>query len=219
MSQSGPYPGPAQQPPGRGPDGPYTEPADPWGSQDAWPTGPATTPPPSSPTGFGSPGYDPSFGFDRSQPGWGFQPPAPPPPRRRGPGAGIIVLVVVLGLLALAGGGVTWWLLSRPDTPAQALPQPSPTTAAPSTAASGDADARFVTSGQCVRNEGSEDVPQMTIAPCAKGTFEVLKRVDGATTGERDAEKKCASVAGYTNWYFYDSELDALDFVLCLRGR
>ena len=48
---------------------------------------------------------------------------------------------------------------------------------------------------------------------------EVLKRVDGATSGEKDAESKCAVVRGYTNWYFYDSELDGLDFVLCLRAR
>ena len=49
------------------------------------------------------------------------------------------------------------------------------------------------------------------------GTFEVLKRVDGRTTGEADAENKCSKVDKYTKWYFYDSELDSLDFVLCLR--
>ncbi len=217
MSQSGPYPGPSQRPPGRESGDPYTEPADPWGGQDAWPTGPAGTPPHGPPTGFGSPGYDPGVGFDRSQSSWAFPPPARP--RRRGPGPGMIALVSVLGLLVLAGGGVTWWLLSRPEAPPQALPQPVPSTAAPSTAASGDADARFVTAGQCVRNEGSEDVPRMRVTACAGGSFEVLKRIDGITTGEKDAQVKCAKVSGYTNWYFYDSELDGLDFVLCLRAR
>lgn len=222
MSQNGPYPGPSQQPPGRDPDEPYTEPADPWSGQAAaWPaepTAPAATP--GSPAAFGGPGFDRSFGFDRSQSltgrssaGW----PPPAPPRRRA-GTGIILLVSLLGVLVLAGGGVLgWWLVARDDDPARAA-LPSPSSAAPSTASS-DADARFVTVGKCVRNEGSEDVPQMTIVPCGEGAFEVLKRVDGATTGEHDAERKCAAVTGYTNWYFYDSELDALDFVLCLRGR
>ena len=73
--------------------------------------------------------------------------------------------------------------------------------------------------GQCVRNEGTADAPAMTIVPCASGTYEVLKRVDGRTTGEADAEAKCSKVASYTKWYFYDSELDSLDFVLCLRER
>jgi hypothetical protein len=36
------------------------------------------------------------------------------------------------------------------------------------------------------------------------------------TSGEPDAVAKCAKVAGYTDWYFFNSELDALDFVLCL---
>ena len=80
-------------------------------------------------------------------------------------------------------------------------------------------DARFVAKGQCVRNEGTADKPEMKIVACASGTFEVLKRVDGRTTGEADAEAKCGKVANYTKWYFYDSELDSLDFVLCLRER
>ncbi|GAB3950012.1 hypothetical protein GCM10027614_49730 [Micromonospora vulcania] len=47
----------------------------------------------------------------------------------------------------------------------------------------------------------------------------MLSRVDGPTSGERDAEAKCAKVENYTNWYFFDSELDTLDFVLCLKQR
>ena len=209
MSQSGPYPGPSPQP-GRDPDEPYTEPADPWSGHPTWPA----TPAPGSP----ATGFEPSYGFDRSQSMTGWSPP-PAPPRRRGPGTAIVVLVVVLGVLVVIGGGVAWWLIARGGDDPVAKPQPAPSSAAPSTAPSDETDARFVTAGQCVRNGGSEDVPQMTIAPCGDGTFEVLKRVDGATTGEPDAQKKCATVTGYTNWYFYDSELDALDFVLCLRGK
>ena len=47
----------------------------------------------------------------------------------------------------------------------------------------------------------------------------MLRRIDGATSGEKDAAAKCAKVDGYTNWYFFDSELDTLDFVLCLKQR
>ncbi|WP_375373504.1 hypothetical protein [Micromonospora sp. ATA51] len=47
----------------------------------------------------------------------------------------------------------------------------------------------------------------------------MLRRFDGATSGEKDAQAKCAKVDGYTNWYFFDSELDTLDFVLCLKQR
>ena len=57
----------------------------------------------------------------------------------------------------------------------------------------------------------------MKIVSCASGTFEVLKRVDGRTTGPTDAEAKCGKVPSYTKWYFYDSELDSLDFVLCMK--
>jgi hypothetical protein len=76
-----------------------------------------------------------------------------------------------------------------------------------------------VKKGQCVRNEGTADAPVMTIVPCVSGTYEVLKRIDGRTTGEADAEAKCSKVPNYTKWYFYDSELDSLDFVLCLKER
>jgi hypothetical protein len=81
------------------------------------------------------------------------------------------------------------------------------------------AAARYVTVGQCVRNAGTAAVPDMRITTCAGGTFKVLKRVEGRTTGEGDAESKCSKVQNYTKWYFYDSELDSLDFVLCLRER
>jgi hypothetical protein len=43
--------------------------------------------------------------------------------------------------------------------------------------------------------------------------------LDGVTSGEPDAVAKCAKVAGYTDWYFFNSELDTLDFVLCLKAR
>ncbi len=230
MTQNGPYPGQPSQPwsaGGNSPE-PYTEPADPWGDhptaqapESAWGAHPTSMPPaPESSVGYHAP---PTYGASalNAPPAWS-QPPPPPPKRRNTP---IVALVVVLGLLICGGLGTTAWLLNERETGAAngtsaSLPPTVPATddvAAPQPRSS--SDARFVTKGQCVRNEGTADRPEMKILPCASGTYEVLKRVDGRTTGEADAEDKCAKVEKYTKWYFYDSELDSLDFVLCLRER
>ncbi|MFV2102233.1 LppU/SCO3897 family protein [Micromonospora sp. LOL_024] len=87
-------------------------------------------------------------------------------------------------------------------------------------AAISSTDPRFVRAGQCVSNEASAGAkPELLIGECGSKSYEVLRRFDGKTSGEKDAEEKCAKVDGYTNWYFYDSELDSLDFVLCLKQR
>jgi hypothetical protein len=106
--------------------------------------------------------------------------------------------------------------------PATGSPAPSPpATVPPGTPGTGTPtpDARFVEAGQCVRNEGDQQRPALVIADCAAGTYEVLKRIDASTTGRADAELKCAEVTGYTDWYFFDSPLDTLDYVLCLRSH
>ncbi len=242
MTQNGPYPGQPSQPwSAEGSDDSYQEPADPWGDHqhDAWGGNPTSTPPGAggSPADYGltGSGYVPAPPYtsapDPSSPGVsapGMAPgwaPGPVPPRRRGPGAPIVALVVVLGLLICGGLGTTAWLLIQRSnenaTAGAATPTPTVarTTAAELPRPQDSQNARFVTKGQCVRNEGTADAPQMTIVPCTNGTYEVLARVDGRTTGEADAETKCAKVRQYTKWYFYDSELDSLDFVLCLRER
>ena len=215
MSQNGPYSGPPWSS-GRGSEEPYAEPSDPWGDQGS--TAPASPPawgahPPSIPQQpvsypSGSPGGSPS---------WSQPPPLPPPPRRNGP---MVVLVVTLGLLICVGLGATLWLLherngaarSRAATPAPSLP------AGPGVTPAGSEDARFnVKEGDCVVNEGTDEEPEMRTTACTSGTYVVLKRIRGKTTGERDAEGKCSKVPGYTKWYFYDSPLDDLDFVLCLK--
>ena len=219
MSQHGPLPGPPSHPwSGGSSDEPYTAPADPWGDQ---PTAPGEGAGWGGPPASTAPSLDASVGYgaeamDTSLPAWG----APPPPPSRRRNTPIITLVAVLGLLILGGLGTTAWLLvkrdhqkangvlpaaTEPITPADvAEPQPS-------------SDARFVKMGECVANEGTAQSPSMAVVPCARGTYEVLRRVDGKTTGEADAEAKCSKVSNYTKWYFYDSELDSLDFVLCLR--
>jgi hypothetical protein len=234
MRKNGPFPEP---PPwsGDGSDEPYTEPADPWGDHptdvapgSAW----GGHPPAETPwVGHSRSGMDAGPTFEAPQsfgvsalnaapPGWG----QPPPPRKRR-SAPIVAIVAVLGLLICGGLGTTAWLLNQrgngalgrtPTTAPSSLPA---TDAAVAPGPQTSADARFVAKGQCVRNEGTADRPEMEITACVSGTFEVLKRVDGRTTGEADAESKCNKVPRYTKWFFYDSELDSLDFVLCLRER
>ncbi|BFU47967.1 hypothetical protein [Krasilnikovia sp. MM14-A1004] len=223
MTQNGPYSGrpwPAGGSPGS--DEPYTEPADPWGEHPtaAAPEGGWGAHPVSGPTPTGSsPGYPQPYPPAPTGAPGGWTPPVEPQPRRRnGP---IVALVVVLGLLICGGLATTAWLITR-DTDKKSQSGALATPSAPTTGGvepRSSEDARFVTKGQCVRNEGTTDSPIMKITPCASGTYEVLKRVDGRTSGEDDAKVKCSKVPHYTKWYFYDSELDSLDFVLCLRER
>lgn len=157
----------------------------------------------------------------------------PLPPRRRGPLAAVLATVV---LVVLAGGaGVLWLLAGDGGEPVAPEPASVPTVALSGSSATPDgavspgpsaaapessADPRFVEVGDCVRNDGpAGGRPELLISECGPQTYEVLLRVDGPTTGEKDAAAKCASVGGYTNWYFFDSELDTLDFVLCLKQR
>jgi hypothetical protein len=241
MTQNGPHPG---QPWSAGGVGePYQEPADPWGESDGWGGNPTSTPPgiSGSPADYGmtGSGFVPGQQYTAPQTSMpGFPPtgmhPAPvwvppaPGAGRRGPGAPIVALVVVLGLLICGGLGTTGYLLANqgddkdPVASGTTTPAPAATTAVaadPDPEPQSSQDARFVTKGQCVRNEGTSDTPKMSIVPCGSGTYEVLARVEGRTTGEADAQAKCAKVRQYTKWYFYDSELDGLDFVLCLKER
>lgn len=227
MSQNGPYPGQGWSAGGSsGSDEPYTEPADPWGdaatqpsplSDNAWGGQPMSVPPAQENSAGFNGGY-PVAPVHNAPPVW-QQPEMPPPRRRNTP---IIALVVVLGLLIVSGLATAAWLVQQTGKPQvgeslQPTATPSATNGSVPEPRSSQ-DARFVAKGQCVRNEGAADEsPALKIVACASGTYEVLKRVDGRTTGEADAESKCSKVSKYTKWYFYDSELDSLDFVLCLK--
>jgi hypothetical protein len=175
--------------------------------------------------------YEQTYAPAGSEPPWADPAPPAPVPDRRG-GMPILVLAVVLALLVFGGGGTALYLLGRGEEPATAEASPQASTPAPSGAArpSGAAkastpgpqastDARFVKVGQCVKNEGAASQPRLVITKCGARTYQVLARIDGATTGERDAKAKCGKVRGYTDWFFFNSELDALDFVLCLKLR
>ncbi|MFI5893212.1 hypothetical protein ACIA5D_24195 [Actinoplanes sp. NPDC051513] len=203
MSQKGPHSGPPWS--HGSSDDSYGEPADPWGDQGA------AVPPDPSWGGQSIPQQQASY-----PPASLWSQPTPPPrPKRNTP---IVALVVTLGVLICIGLGATAWLLKeRADNP-KASPSPSDAATNPGPVPLGSEDARFnVKQGDCVVNEGTDEAPEMRATQCVSGTYQVLKRIDGPTTGEKDAEAKCAKVQGYTKWYFYDSPLDDLDFVLCLK--
>ena len=150
----------------------------------------------------------------------------------------MIAVLVTLVVLVLGVGGAGVWWVTRDSGGSDSLPTAGATT--PGTdperpgsdrahrpgrtegtpAPESSTDARLVKEGQCVKNEGDPSgKPKLAITKCAPETYEVLRRFDGATDGENDAKTKCAQVEGYTEWYFFDSELDVLDFVLCLKER
>lgn len=191
-------------------------------------------------SGYREGGYDPGYPSARPyDPGYG-QPAVPSPVRqpavpvtpekKRGLSTPVLALIVVLALLVL-GGGTAFYLTGRSDPTPVSQPATSPSGAAtgnatPTAQPAGNTpgpesftDARFVKTGQCVKNEGSGGTPKLLITECASKTYEVMARFDGATSGEADAKSKCVKVQGYTDWYFYNSELDVLDFVLCLKQR
>ncbi|MEU4788680.1 flagellar basal body protein FliL [Micromonospora tulbaghiae] len=231
--QPGPQYGP---PPGARPYGPpadqYGPPTQQYGSADRY--GPPTQqyePGPAWSPGLPQQGH-PADPYAASPYGGGQPQYAEPTPPKRGKGP-LLVVVIVLAVLLLGGAGAYWMLGRDEQTPTggtTAATQPAadpsgappsepadttPTTAAPASST----DPRFVKAGQCVANEGGGGQPKLVIADCAPKTYEVLRRIDGATSGKKDAEAKCGKVAGYTDWYFFDSELDTLDFVLCLKRR
>ncbi|AEV89202.1 hypothetical protein ACWT_8195 [Actinoplanes sp. SE50] len=202
MSHNGPYSGPPWS--GGRPEEPYAEPSDPWGESSRAVNDPAWGSPQIPHQQFsGSPAASaPGPAAGRSG------------PSRRGFAVGALIAV----LSVLVGGGLAttvWYVLGRKDRAGTAASTPPAGVTVPRVQPS--ADARFANRGQCIRNEGTNAEPQLRIVACAANTYEVLKRVDGRTTGEKDAIAKCAKVPGYTKWYYYDTEYDDVDFVLCLR--
>ncbi|MFB9851827.1 hypothetical protein ACFFMR_15735 [Micromonospora andamanensis] len=142
-----------------------------------------------------------------------------------------MLLVLTAALVLVLGGATAFYLVGQDDetpTPVsaptnEAAPAPDAQdaeTPSDDPAPASSTDPRFVEAGQCVRNDAAAGgKPKLLLSECEPRSYEVLRRFDGKTSGERDAEEKCAAVDGYTNWYFYDSELDSLDFVLCLKQR
>lgn len=178
-------------------------------------------------------GYPPGYPAPGPDPQWTTADPVPP---RKG-NRGMIAVLVALLVLVVGVGGTALWLLGRDTEGSDGTPTAGATTPGtdPSAGAPGapgadpeagtpapesSTDARLVKEGQCVKNEGdASGKPKLAITQCAPTTYQVLRRFDGATDGENDAKTKCAQVEGYTEWYFFNSELDVLDFVLCLKKQ
>lgn len=127
------------------------------------------------------------------------------PPRATTP------LLIVAGVLAIVGALALIVVLVLP-----AVTGPTPTATpvvTPAAPPSREPGARFVGKGECVSIEGTEQVPLLNITSCGPGGYQVLQRFDATI----DAENACKTVPGYEYNFSYDSALDSLDFVLCLK--
>jgi hypothetical protein len=140
------------------------------------------------------------------------------PPEEPGQGSKALVAVLVSVLvLVLCGGGVAvLYLIGAKDrTPRSNSPAAAATTrgANPSPSPSRGTDPTAITKGQCVVNEGTQDVPVLRVVACGSGTYRVVERFDGTIDVAR-----CNAVAGSDFHYFYDTTPNTLDFVLCLKS-
>jgi hypothetical protein len=230
----GPYPGQPQDPwQGGQPHDPYGQP-EPWGAPTSGAGGapPPYNQPPQYDPGHAQPTYNqPTY----NQPGYGQQPGyggdvwgAPTPPPKKGKGLLITIIAVLLVLVCGAGGTVAFFAFKGAKKVADvaassnptATPTPTSSTAKSPTATSTPTETattdtgRNIKAGDCLVNDGTSDSPKLRKVPCAANTFEVLQRFDGT------ADKgKCTTVAGSTASYFYDSPVNSLDYVLCMKQR
>jgi hypothetical protein len=208
------------------PDDRYGQPSDPWGQPGRWDGGHDT-----GATGYDNPEYGGGeYGGTEYRTGYGGfgQEPEPAPPGR-GSTRLIATIVAVLAVLLVGGVATAFFVLKRDDDKPSAQ---ETTTAGTSANAAGagqgsspegsdtpapesSAEARFAVAGQCLVNDGSEAKPSMRIVGCGPNTYQVLARFDGTI----DFKGKCGKVKGYKYHYYFDAELNSLDFVLCLKKR
>jgi hypothetical protein len=131
---------------------------------------------------------------------------------------GLVAVLAAVLVLVLCGGGVAALYLIGAGTGRSNAggSSSSPPSAGPS--ASGSATSRYDPTGikvdQCVKNEGTDLDPRLTVVPCGRGTLKVIKRFDGTVD-----DKLCNDVKGATHHYFYDTTPDSADFVLCLQQQ
>lgn len=125
------------------------------------------------------------------------------PRRRRGPLLALAGALAAIGALAVLIPALS----GDPAPPAPDQPASRPPSAAR------EQGARFVGAGECVDIAGTEQEPVLRLLSCGPRAYQVLQRFDGTV----DAEDACKDVPGYEYNYSYDSALDSLDYVLCLR--
>lgn len=132
-----------------------------------------------------------------------------------------ILVLVIAGLAgggstdnSDGGGGVPVVTDSPTDLPTAlptdtSAPTDAPTdTSTGSTTDSGSGSGDFAVEGQCVKNYGSDNNPDLRIVDCASGTYQVMKKLYDTTS-----TSGCPSDATTT----YTHTETANDFVLCLK--
>lgn len=143
-------------------------------------------------------------------------------PDQRSP-AGSVALVLVLSLIvvlfACGGAGLALYLINGHHgggVAAGSAPGPSGSTSAKGspTSTASPLNPAAVVAGECVANDGTEDVPKLRLTACAPGSFLVVGRFDGT-----DDVNRCDAVAGATHNFFYRTDPASLSFVLCLKRQ
>jgi len=131
----------------------------------------------------------------------------------------VVVLSVIVVLFACGGTALALYLINGHHggaAVAGSAPNASGsgrTVGSPASTASPLNPAAVVT-GECVANDGTEDIPKLRLTACAPGAFLVIGRFDGT-----DDVHKCDGVAGATHNFFYRTDPASLSFVLCLKRQ
>ncbi|WP_406059001.1 hypothetical protein [Micromonospora sp. NBC_00860] len=109
------------------------------------------------------------------------------------------------------------WAGSRATPTAKPSAGASPTVATPAAKANGDE--QFVQAGQCVRNAGDTASVVYKIAPCDRGTWRVLARIEQVVVDEAQADAVCeAQAPGFIDYHYsnWTKRSDYLDVVFCV---
>jgi hypothetical protein len=140
--------------------------------------------------------------------------------RRRPAPTGQLALLVVLGLVTVlfvcGGAALGLYLIGGSGSGVSAQSTsgsggPASGTAAPTGSAVNPA---AIVTGECVANDGTEDIPKLRLASCGPGVFLVVGRFDGT-----DDVHRCDAVPGATHNFYYRTDPANLSFVLCLKRQ
>jgi hypothetical protein len=157
-------------------------------------------------------------------------------PETAGPIALVVVLSLVVVLFVCGGGALALYLIDGHSGTAAAQSAAAQSAAARSAASpsgsaasgkpapakgSGSAaptaspvNPAAIVKGECVVNDGTQDLPKLRLAACAPGVFLVVGRFEGT-----DDVHRCDAVPGATHNFFYRTDPVSLSFVLCLKRQ
>jgi hypothetical protein len=136
-----------------------------------------------------------------------------------GPVALVVVLSLVVVLFACGGTGLALYLINGHHggvtaTGSAASPSGSGRAGGSPTPNASPLNPAAVVTGECVANDGTEDIPKLRLTACAPGAFLVVGRFDGT-----DDVHRCDGLAGATHNFFYRTDPASLSFVLCLKRQ